>query len=57
MQMRLIPRRDLQGGGVHLGEAVVMEPAAQGVLDAVARQKEGAAVGVACRVPPGGIRG
>ena len=55
VQMRLVPRGHLQRCWVHLGEAVFVEPAAQGGLDAVARQKDGAAVGMAGGMPPGGI--
>ena len=54
MQMGLIARRDLQGGRLHLGEALVLEPAAHGPGDLPAGGQEGTAVAVGVLVPPGG---
>jgi hypothetical protein len=55
MQMRLIPWRDLQRRRVDLGETVVIEPAAQGLLDAVTRDEDWAAVRMARGMPPRGL--
>ena len=56
VQVRLVAGADLQGGGVDLDEVAVCQPAAQGGLDAVARQKHRPAVGMAGGVPPHGGR-
>ncbi len=53
VEMRLVARRDLQDPCLDLGEGAVREPAAQRRLDAVARQEERAAIGMAVTVPPG----
>jgi hypothetical protein len=53
VQVRLVAGGDLQGGGLHLDEVLRLEPAAQGRLDAVARQQARATLGVAVGSPPG----
>ena len=53
MQMRLVAGRDLQRAAIHLDEAAVRKPVADGGHDAVPRQEEGAAVGMAAGIEPG----
>ncbi len=55
MQMRLIPRADLQAGRVDLDKLLPRQPAAQGRLYPVAPQQRRAAIGMARGCPPGGI--
>ena len=45
--MRLVSGADGEGGGVDHQELIIVQPAANGALDAVARQQGGAAVKVA----------
>ena len=52
-EMRLVARRDLQRGGLHLHEVVACEMPAQGREDAVAGQEQGPAIRVDAGVPPG----
>ena len=52
VQVRLVAGRDLQGGRFHLDEAFRLEEAPERCDDAIARQQEGAAVGMHVRLPP-----
>ena len=53
VQMRLVARRDLQGGGFDFDEAFGVEPPPQRAQGARARKKPRAPVGVAVLAPEG----
>ena len=55
VQMGLVAGAEGERGRIHLQEVVRIEPAANGALDAVSRQKRGSAVGMAVGLPPLGI--
>ena len=50
--MRLVSRRGDEVGGIDLDKALIGEPCPECGLDAVARQKDRAPVGMGVRVPP-----
>ena len=54
VEVRLVARRDLQGGGLDLDEGALLEPPAHGGADAGARRQERAVGGVGVGPPPEG---
>jgi hypothetical protein len=53
MQMRLVARRDLEDGGLHLGKSLLVEPGPHRPRDRAPRQQERLSIGVPPGRPPG----
>ena len=56
MQMGLVAWRDLQLPRLNLAKALRLKPGAQGLFDAIARQKKWPPIRMAAPVPPRALR-